>query len=106
MLILELRELRAHNLINNLPPQPTRREHIRLIKTPHLGRRLLLQREMRRQPDNALDLRSRVRLRVERVSAAVVFLALAEVDAPRQLAHDVEVHAAADFGFEGGDVYE
>ena len=40
------------------------------------------------------------------MAVAVVFFALAEVDAPGQFADDVEVDAAADVGFEGGDFNE
>lgn len=41
---LQLRELLLHNLREHLPPQPTRRQHIRLIQTPNRHRRLTLQR--------------------------------------------------------------
>lgn len=59
---------------------------------------------MRRQPRNALNLRSGVGFRVPGVPVAVfLLLALPEVDAPRQLADDGEVDPAADVLFERGD---
>lgn len=66
----------------------------------------MLQRQVCRQPRHSLDLRPRVWFRVPRMSVAVVFFALAEVDAPGQFADDVEVDAAADVGFERRDVDE
>ena len=59
---------------------------------------------MRRQPRDALNLRPRIRLCVPRVPVVVLLLfPFAKVYAPRQLADDGEVDAAADGFFEGGD---
>ena len=59
---------------------------------------------MRRQPRHALNLRPGIGLRVPRVPVIILLLlALPKVDAPRQLADDGEVDAAADGLFERGD---
>lgn len=99
---LHLRELLLHNLRDNLTPQPTRREHISLVQAPHGERWVVLQGHVRRETGNALDFGARVRLRVERVAIAVVFLAVAEVDTTSQFTDDVEVDAAADVSAERG----
>lgn len=103
---LQLRKFIRHDFCNDLPPQPTRRQHVCLVQTPHRKGRVLLERQMRSQPRNSLDLCPRVWLRVPRCSIPVVLLPLAKVDAPSQLADDVEVRAAADFRLERGDVNE
>jgi hypothetical protein len=103
---LELRELLLKHLGDNLPPQPAGRQHVRLVQTPHLGRRVLGQREEPRQARDPLDLGARVGLGVEREARTVVLLALAKVDAARQLPDDDEVGAAADLGLERGRVDE
>lgn len=96
----QLRELLLNHIRDRLPPQSRRRQHIRLIQRPDRQRRVMSQRQMRRQPRNPLDLRARVRLRVPGDPIAVILLPLAEVDAPRQLPHDHEVHAPAHGGLE------
>jgi hypothetical protein len=52
------------------------------------------------ETSDALDLMAVVGLGVAGVAAAVVLGALAEVNATRELADDVEVDATADFSFE------
>ena len=99
---LHLRELLSHHLRHNLPPQPTRREDVGLVQTPHGERRVVLQGQVCGETGDALDFGARVRLGVEGVAAAVVFLALAEVDTAGQFTDDVEVDAAADVGSQGG----
>ena len=99
-----LRELLSHNLSNDLAPQTARRKNVSLIQTPHRQRRVVLQSQVRCEAGNALDLGARVRLRVQREPGPVVLLALAEVDAARQLADDVEVHAAAHVRLQRGAV--
>ena len=103
---LQLRILLLHDLREHVPPQPARRQHVRLVQTPNGRRRVLGQRKLCCQPGDALDLGPRVRLDVVCGAVAVVFFPVAEVDAARQLAHDVEVCASADGGFEGGGVHE
>lgn len=99
---LHLRELLRHHLRHRLPPQPTRREHVGLVQAPHRQRGVMLQRHVGRETGDALDLGARVRLRVQRESVTVIFLALAEVDTTGEFTDDVEVDAAADVGAEGG----
>ena len=101
---LQLRKLVLHHLAHNPPPQATRRKHIGFIQTPHFPRRLLSHGQMGRQPRHPLNLRPGIGFRVPRVTIVVLLLlALPEVDAPRQLADDGEVDAAADVLFERGD---
>lgn len=104
VLDLELGELRGHDLRHGLPPQTTSSEDVGLVQAPHGERGVVLQSQVSREPGDALNLRAGVRLRVHGVAAAVVLLALAEVDAAGQFADDVEVDAAADFGAERGAV--
>ena len=99
---LHLRELLSHHLRHNLPPQPTRREDVGLVQTPHGERRVVLQGQVCGETGDALDFGARVRLGVEGVAAAVVFLSLAEVDTTGQFTDDVEVDATADVGSQGG----
>ena len=99
---LHLRELLSHHLCHSLPPQPTRREDVSLVQTPHRERGVVLQSQVCGETGDALDFGARVRLGVEGVAAAVVFLALAEVDTAGQFTDDVEVDAAADVGSQGG----
>ena len=101
---LQLRKLLLHHLAHNPPPQATRSKHIRLVQAPHFPRRLLSHGQMRRQPRHALNLRPGIGFRVPRVPVIVLLLlALPKVNAPRQLADDGEVDAAADVLFERGD---
>lgn len=104
VLHLELGELLGHDLRHGLPPQPARREDVGLVQAPHGKRGVVLQSEVGRKAGDTLDLRAGVRLRVHGEAAAVVLLAVAEVDAAGQFADDVEVDAAADFGAERGAV--
>lgn len=101
---LELRELLLHDLRDSLAPQPAGGHDVGLVERPDGRGRVLGQSEVGSEAGDALDLGARVGLRVERVPAAIVLFALAEVDSARELAHDVEVGAAAHFGFEGGGV--
>lgn len=102
VLNLQLWELLRHDLGDGLPPQPTRSQHVGLIQTPHGERGVVLQSKVGREARDPLDLGARVRLRVHGVAAAVIFLAVTEVDSARQFADDVEVDALADGGFQGG----
>lgn len=103
---LHLRELLLENLRHNLTPQPTRRENIGLVQTPHGERRVVLQGHVGGETGDAFDFGARVRLCVQCVAVAVVFLAVAEVNTTSQFTDDVEVDAAADVGAEGGAFYE
>lgn len=100
VLDLELGELLGHDLRHGLPPQPARSEDVGLVQAPHGERGVVLHGKVSRETGDALDLRAGVRLRVHGEAAAVVLLALAEVDPAGQFADDVEVDAAADFGAE------
>lgn len=101
---LKLGKLLGKDLGNNLPPQPAGSQHIRLIQTPHLGRRAPRQGQEASQSRDPLDLVSVVGLRIHSVTGPVVFYAVAEVDAARQLTDDDEVGATADFRLERGAV--
>lgn len=98
---LHLRELLLHNLRDDFAPQPTRRENVSLVQTPHGEWRVVLQGHVGRETGDALDFGARVRLRVERVAVAIIFLTVAEVDATSQFTDNVEIDAAADVGAEG-----
>lgn len=105
----QLRELRREHLGDDLAPQPARREHVRLVEADDGGGRVPRQRQAGREPRDALDLRPRVRLRVERVALAppvAVFDPVPEVDPARQLPHDGEVRAAAHGRLQGRVVDE
>lgn len=93
---LELRELLLHDLGDDLAPKTAGSQDVGLVETPDGQGRVVLQGQVSGQTDDALDLGPRVRLCVHSESAAVVLLALAEVDTARQLADDVEVDAPAD----------
>ena len=95
VLDLQLGELLGHDLGDGFAPQTAGGQHVGLVQTPHGERGVVLEGEVCREPGDALDLGTRVRLRVHRVAAAVVLLALAKVDAARQLTDDVEVDATA-----------
>lgn len=101
---LHLREFLRHNFRHRLAPQPTRREDVGLVQAPHGQRRVVLQGEVCREAGDTLNLDARVRLRVQRVAATVVLLALAEVDTAGKFSDDVEVDATAHFGAEWGSV--
>lgn len=101
---LELGELVGDDVGDGLAPQPRCCEHVGLVQRPHRQRGIVGQREVRGEPRDALNLRPRVRLNVPCDSVAVVLLAVAEVDAPGELAHHDNVHAAADVRFQGGEV--
>lgn len=103
---LELRELLLHHLRHNLTPQPRRRKNIRLVERPHRQRRVGLHSQVSREAGDALNLRARVHLGIPRYSITGILLALAKVQSTRQLADDVEVGAAADFGLERRNVDE
>lgn len=96
VLNLQLRELLRHDLSDGLSPQTTRSQHIGLIQTPHGERGVVLQGKVCGEASDALDFGAGVGLRVHGVAAAVVFLAVSEVDSTRQFADDVEVDALAD----------
>ena len=99
-----MRELVLHDFTNNLPPQPTRSQHVRLIQTPHLLWRLRSHSQMRRQSRHALNLRPRIGLRIPGNTVIVLLLfPLPEVNPSGQLADDGEVDPAAYVLFERGD---
>lgn len=100
---LQLRELLRHHLAHHLPPQPARRQHVRLVQTPHLHRGLLAQRQVPGQARDALDLGPGVGFGVVGGAVAVVLLARAEVDPAGEFADDGEVDAAADGFLQGRD---
>lgn len=60
----------------------------------------MLQSEMRRQPRHALNLVSRIRLRIPRRPIAIILLPLPEIDTPSELADDIEVRPATYLGLE------
>lgn len=97
---LDLRELLGHDLSDNLTPQTASSQDISLVQTPHGQRGVVLQSQVGGQAGDALDLGARVGLSVHGVARAVIFLALAEVDATSQLTDDVEVDTTADFGLQ------
>jgi hypothetical protein len=97
---LQLRELLLHDLGHDLAPQAAGGHHVGLVERPDGRRRVLGQREVCGETSDALDLMAVVGLGVAGVAAAVVLGALAEVNATRELADDVEVDATADFSFE------
>lgn len=100
-------ELLPHHPRHHVPPQARRRQHVRLVQAPHFRGRRLAHGQEAGQPRDALDLRAGVGFRVVRRAVAVGpvggFLARAEVDAARQLAHDGEVDAPAHGLLERGD---
>lgn len=108
MLHLQLRELRVHHLLHHPPPQPTRRQHIRLIQAPQRQRRGPLHTQRPRQPRNPLNLRARVRLHIPRIVRRLRsrLLALPKVDPPSQLPHDAEVDALAHGLLERGVLHQ
>lgn len=81
VLDLELGEFLGHDLGDGLAPQTAGREDIGLVERPDGERRVVLEGEVGAEAGDALDLGARVGLRVQGVAAAVVFLALAKVDA-------------------------
>lgn len=101
---LHLREFLGHDLRHRLAPQPTRRKNIGLVQTPHRQRRVVLQGEVCRETSDALDFSTRIRLRVQRVAATIVLLALAEIDTTRQFTDDVEIDTTAHVSTERGAV--
>ena len=106
VLHLQLRELPRHDVRHHLAPQPTRRQHVRLVQTDDPRRRALGEREMPRHARDALNLHARVRLRVPRLAVLLRrLLALAKVYAAGELAQYGEVDALDDRLFErrGGD---
>jgi hypothetical protein len=103
---LQLRELLLHDLGHDLAPQPAGRHHVGLVERPDGRGRVLRQSEVGSEAGDALDLMAVVGLCVAGVAAAVVFCALAKVDAAGKLADNVEVDAAADLGLEGRAVDE
>jgi hypothetical protein len=103
---LQLRELLLHDLGNDLAPQPASRHHVGLVERPDGRGRVLGQSEVGSETGDALDLVAVVGLCVAGVAAAVVFCALAKVDAASELADNVEVDATADLGLEGRAVDE
>lgn len=105
VLDLEVRELARERLLHDGAPEAARREHVGLVERPDLLVAAAAGQEARQARD-ALDLGARVGLRVPGVARAVVLLALAEVDAARELADDDEVGAAAHGRLERGRVDE
>lgn len=105
---LQLRELLLHDLGDDASPQATRREHVGLVQTPHLGGRALRERQVGGEARDALDLLARVGLAVlGRLVFAVGWVglaAVAKVDAAGEFAHDHEVGAFADGLFERRDL--
>ena len=104
MLQLQMRIILLHHLSHHLPPQPTRRQYIRLIQTPHFLRRICRHGQMCSKMRYSLNLRAGVRLSIPRLAILLsCFFPLAEIDTAGQFADDGEVDAAAYFGFERGD---
>lgn len=99
---LDLRELLLHNLRNNLAPQTAGSEDISLVQGPHGQGRVVLQSKVGSETDDTLDLGAGVGLSVHGVTGAVIFRALAEVNATGEFTDDVEVDAAADLLLERG----
>lgn len=94
MFHLEVRKLLFKRLRHDFAPEAARRQHIGLVERPHLGVAASPGQEPR-EPGHALHLGARVGLLVPRVPAAVVLVALAKVDAARELADNDKVGAAA-----------
>lgn len=102
VLQLQLRELVLEEIGDRLPPQTARSQHVGLVETPDLGRRVLSEGQEGRQTGDALDLGAAVGLRVHGEALdAVVLDTVTKVDAARQLTHDDKVGATADLGLEG-----
>lgn len=107
VLELQLGELVLEQLRHRLAPQAARGQHIGLVEGPDLGGRVLGEGQEGRQTGDALNLGAAVGLRVHGEALdAVVLLALAKVDAARQLADNDKVGTAAHVGLEGGAVDE
>lgn len=106
VLELQLGELVLEELGDSLPPQAAGGQDIGLVQTPDLGRGVLGQGEEGGQAGDALDLDLAVGLRVHGEAAAVILLAVAEVDAAGKLTDNDEVGAAADVSLQGGPVDE
>ena len=102
VLPLQAGKLVPHDLLKRLAPQPTRRQHIRLIQTRDFRGRVFLQSQFSGKADHAHNLIPTVWLGIHCVAGAVVFGALAKVDAAGEFADDVEVNAGADGFFQGG----
>ena len=100
MVDLQLRELLGKNLIDHLAPQPARGQHIGLVQTPDLARRVVREGQEATQPRNALNLGPAVGLGIHGKSGAVILGALAKVDTTSKLADDDKVGAAANLGLE------
>lgn len=105
VLDLELGELLLKHLGRDLSPQPARRQHVGLVKTPH---RLVATRngEETRKTRHTLNLWPAVGFRVHGLAIAVVLDAVAEVNATGQLTNHDKVGAAADLSLERGEVDE
>lgn len=109
VLQLQLRELGRHGLRHDPAPEPARRQHVGLVQAPHGRGRVAREREVRGQSRDTLDLGARVQLGVPGHLVAGVevgLLALAEVDAARELADHRKIGAAADRGFQGRELDE
>ena len=66
----------------------------------------MLQGQVSRESGDTLNFRTRVRLGIPGSSITVILLPLAEIDATGQLADDIKVGTATDFGFEGRNIDE
>lgn len=105
VLDLEIRELAFKRLRHDLAPQTAGGQHIRLVQGPNLLLASATGHEAS-QTSNTFDLGAGVGFRVPGRAGAVVFLALAKVDAARQLADNDNVGATADLRLEGRGVNE
>jgi hypothetical protein len=96
------------NPLDGLAPKARGLENVRLVDRGHMrGPRPALGPPSRRvegHPGDSLDLRGGVLARV--VGPVAVAPAVAEVDTPRQLAHDEEVRALDQLGTQGARAHE
>jgi hypothetical protein len=102
----ELGELFGYDLGEDLAPETAGGKNVGLVKTPDGSRRVARESKVSSEAGDALDLGARIRLRVQSKAFAIILLALTEVDAASQLAHDGEVGAAAYIGLERREVYQ
>lgn len=102
----ELGELVGHDLGEDLTPETAGGENVGLVETPDGSGRAVCEGKVSSETGDALDLGARVRLRVQSEAIAIILLAVTEVDAASQLAHDGEVGATAYLGLEGRVGYQ
>src|SRR6516162_11306946 len=95
-------KLALDHALADLAPQARGLEHVRLVdgSEPTTART----RELRRDAHDALDLRRAVAAHVTRTHGVAMFLA--EVDPAGELAHEHQVDAAHDLGFQRRSIGE